>query len=191
MDALKLALGLLVTASIGLLFTQSNPPIITLLNDFTLQLIDWANQFGIFGLYLFSALVTTPILPVLSPEFIFPVYMYNGTNAFTILIVSSLGVVTWMFLGYLIGKTYSKKVKVNDKKFRKYLNTYGYVAITAFMVFPILPIPLEIAAGVAALDLRKYLFAVLMGAVIRFAAILGLLGASMQGYAFAARPYGI
>lgn len=154
-------------------------------------LIETAKSVGLIGIFLFSFIVTSPMLPLVAPEYIYPVYLGLGTNVFTVIFLSVLGVLAWMWFGYIIGQHFKDKIKVEDPRFRRYLDTYGYVAITALMVFPILPIPIEIASGVAALDLRKYLLAVLIGALIRAAAILGFLGMGMQAVAFSARPYGI
>jgi len=189
--SLKVALGLILLFSLLLVATQGVAPIVAFFQGIADVLIGYATSVGAIGIFIFTTIVFMPAFPLVAPEYIFPVYIGAGYTAPLILLYAVAGAALWMAIGYFIGRKYSNKFNVEDNRFMNYLNKYGFIVITFLMVFPILPIPIEFASGIAALDWKKYMLASVIGAFIRFSAVLGLMGAGMQAVAFNARPYGI
>ncbi len=140
-------------------------------------------EYGLIGIFLASAAGSTIFLP-LSAELTFPILVAANVNRLAILVAATLGALAGTLVNYWLGyrgvKLADKHLKKDDlETARRIMNRYGWIGVMAALAVPLpLPIdPLTILCGITRMDLKEFVAAVAIGKAIKYALVLGVVGA--------------
>lgn len=141
---------------------------------------EWLHQFGYFGLFAISFLSAT-ILPLFSEAFV--LWMpTQGYSIWGVLIVATFGNVLGSITNYWLGKggsgwLFGKWLRVGPEKLARAKALYARwgAPVLLFAWFPVIGDPLTVVAGLFDLRFVVFLGYVLVGKLLRYAALLGVL----------------
>ncbi|MFC2154591.1 YqaA family protein [Candidatus Altiarchaeota archaeon] len=135
--------------------------------------------YGLPGLFIASFLGSTVFVPF-PTEVVFPLLRAFGVSSLAILLVASAASVAGLYVNYQVGyrsvKYLGKKIKKKrGQKAKKIIQEYGDVGLFIIIVFPVFPAdPLTTIAGMAEMDIQRFLIISALAKLIRYGTVLGV-----------------
>lgn len=141
---------------------------------------EWLHQFGFAGLFAISFLSAT-ILPLFSEAFV--LWMpTQGYSIWGVLVVATAGNVLGSVVNYWLGKgaggwALKKWIRVEPERLARAQAIYSRWGAPVLLLawVPVIGDPLTVVAGIFRLQFLIFLVYVLVGKILRYAVLLGLL----------------
>lgn len=147
--------------------------------DGQLEMWDLVNQFGYLGLFVITFL-SASLLPLAS-EAVVVALPALGFDVWLVLIVATAGNFSGSLFNYYLGRTGrhlldESFLRVDPEKMKRAEGLFQRrgAPVLFFSWLPVIGDPLTVVAGVLHLGLRNFIFWVLVGKLLRYAVLLGI-----------------